>query len=308
MPRYEDDLKAKLTATRLPITVGQYIQRLRVLNGDKPLTSMKFLLDFPKISSTIDSMEKAFSTKTSYLTAICAVLSMYPKYNVLYKKYVEKTMVNVKQMKGETDTNEKNDKQKESIVPLADIIKLREELHDAFHKSKKIDAKVWVAYTGHLLLSLYTMIPPRRNRDYSQMVIVAKEPSTIDKTKNYYVIDKQEFIFSNYKTASVYGEQRIKIPADLQRVLTEYVETYKQVFPDQKGEMPLLVHFDGSPVHAVNGITRILNKVIGKKIGSSALRHIYLSDKFGDTLKEMKVVASEMSHDLNTQKEYIKTD
>jgi hypothetical protein len=308
MPRYEDDLKAKLTVSRLPITVGQYIQRLRVLNGDKPLTSMKFLLDFPKIISMIDSMEKAFSTKTSYLTAICAVLSMYPKYNVLYKKYVEKTMVNVKQMKGETDTNEKNDKQKDSIVPLADIIKVREDLHNAFHKSNKIDAKVWLGYTGHLLLALYTCTPPRRNRDYSQMIFVEKEPSTIDKSKNYYVIDKQEFIFCNYKTASTYGEQHIKVPADLVKVLSEYIETYKQVFPDKKGEMPLLVHFDGEPVHAVNGITRILNKVIGKKIGSSALRHIYLSDKFGNTLKEMKLVASEMSHDLDTQKEYIKTD
>jgi hypothetical protein len=308
MPRYEDDLKAKLTASRLPITVGQYIQRLRVLNGDKPLTSMKFLLDFPTISSKIDSMEKAFSTKTSYLTAICAVLSMYPKYKALYKKYVEKTMVNVKQMKGETDMNERNDKQKDSIVPLADIIKIRDSLHDAFHKSKKIDSKVWGSYTGYLLICLYTMIPPRRNRDYSQMVIVEKEPSVLDKSKNYYVIDKQEFIFCNYKTASTYGEQRIKVPADLAKVLSEYIETYKLVFPDQKGEMPLLVHFDGSPIHAVNGITRVLNKVFGKKIGSSALRHIYLSDKFGDTLKEMKEVASEMSHDLNTQKEYIKID
>jgi hypothetical protein len=152
------------------------------------------------------------------------------------------------------------------------------------------------------------MIPPRRNRDYSEMVIVSKEPSTLDKSKNYYVIDTQEFIFCNYKTASTYGVQRIKVPADLAKVLDEYFETYKLVFPDQKGEMPLLVHFDGSPIHAVNGITRILNKVIGKKIGSSALRHIYLSDKFGDTLKEMKEVASEMSHDLHTQKEYIKID
>jgi len=306
MPRYEDDLRTRLSATRLPVTVGQYIQRLRVLNDNKPITSMKFLMDFPAISKKIDDMDKAFSTKTSYLTAISATLSMFPKYTALYNKYVAKTMENVKAIKAELDLNQKNDKQKESIVPMADIIKEREALHKEFHSATKITAKVWERYTGYLLLCLYTLQAPRRNRDYSEMVVVTKEADATDTDKNYYVTDTKEFIFRNYKTATTYGEQRMKATPELAKVMTEYMETYRKVFPKATEPFPLLMHFNGERIAANNGITRILNKVLGKKIGSSALRHIYVSDKFGDTLKEMKQVAAEMSHDMATQKDYIK--
>lgn len=306
MPRYEDDLRTRLGSTRLPVTVGQYIQRLRVLNDNKPLGSMKFLMDFDGISKKIDNMDKALSTKTSYLTAISATLSMFPKYAALYGKYVAKTMENVKVLKDELNTNERNQKQMESIVPMKDILKVREDLHKEFHAAKTITAKVWERYTGYLLLCLYTMQAPRRNRDYSQMFVVTKEASATDKTKNYYVTDTKEFIFRNYKTASTYGEQRIKATPELVTVMTEYMDTYRTVFPTMDEPLPLLMHFDGEPLSAANGITRILNKVMGKKIGSTALRHIYVTDKFGDTLKEMKAVAGDMAHDMGTQRDYIK--
>jgi hypothetical protein len=50
-----------------------------------------------------------------------------------------------------------------------------------------------------------------------------------------------------------------------------------------------------------------LNKVLGKKIGSSALRHIYLSDKFAPELQQMKATAEAMGHDVDTARTYIKT-
>ena len=308
MPRYEDDLRTRLSQDRLPVTVGQYIQRLRVLNGNKPLTSMKFLMDFAGITAAIDGMDKAATTKTSYYTAVCAVLSMYPKYGALYGKYVAKTMEGAKALKDELGTNKRNEKQLESIIPMAQILKIRDDLHKEFDAATKITAKVWERYTGYVLLCLYTMQAPRRNRDFSLMMIVSKADQAKDEHKNYYVIEDHEMIYRNYKTATTYGEQRVKATPELAKVMTEYIETYRLVLPKATEPMPLLVHFDGEPISATNGITRILNKVIGKKIGSSALRHIYLSEKFGDTLKEMKAVAEDMAHDMAVQRDYIKHD
>jgi hypothetical protein len=73
-------------------------------------------------------------------------------------------------------------------------------------------------------------------------------------------------------------------------------------------EFKLLVKADGSPLNTVNSITRILNKIFGKKIGSSMLRHIYLSSKYGDTIKEMEKDGVAMAHSSSVQREYIKTD
>jgi hypothetical protein len=311
MPRYEDDLRTKLSATRVPVTVGQYIQRLRTLNDNAPLTSMKFLMDFPTISKKIDDMDKSFTTKTSYLTAICAVLKMYPKYSKLYKKYLEKTMTNSREIKQDLDKNERNDKQKESIIPLKDIVDVRNKLKKEFDDAKEIDGKVWDRYMGYILLCLYTMTPPRRNRDYSEMFFCFTEPKVNDKTKNYYVADKHKFIFNNYKTASVYGEQRLDVPKDLADVLADYIDMYQSVIERDdyttNNEFPLLVHFNGTRIHEINGITRLLNKVFGKKIGSSALRHIYVTDKFAPELEEMKATANAMGHSVEEQKSYIKT-
>jgi integrase len=307
-PRYEDELRTRLGQNRLPVTVGQYIQRLRVLNGGKPLTSMKFLMDFDAVTTRIDGLDKAASTKTSYYTAVCAVLSMFPKYSALHGKYITKTMQGVKALKEELGTNQRNDKQVETILPMAQILKRREELRKEFAAAKAITAKVWERYTGFVLLCLYTMQPPRRNRDFSLMMIVSKADQASDPRKNYFVRNDAEMIFRNYKTATTYGEQRVKVAPELMKVLDEYVANYKLVAPSATEPMPLLIHFDGEPLSATNGITRILNKVIGKGVGSSALRHIYLSEKFGDTLKEMKEVAEDMAHDMGTQRDYIKHD
>ena len=63
---------------------------------------------------------------------------------------------------------------------------------------------------------------------------------------------------------------------------------------------------DGHPLVQVNSITKILNKIFGKRISSSALRHIFLSDKYKDVTKDMKADAEMMAHSVGQQKDYIK--
>jgi hypothetical protein len=66
------------------------------------------------------------------------------------------------------------------------------------------------------------------------------------------------------------------------------------------------VYSDGEPLDKVNSITRILNRIFGKSIGSSMLRHSYISSKYAAVNEEMKEDAKNMSHSLGMQKEYIK--
>ena len=55
-------------------------------------------------------------------------------------------------------------------------------------------------------------------------------------------------------------------------------------------------------------ITRILNKVFGKNVSTSMLRHIYLTDVYKDVpaLEKMQKLAKSMGHSLETSLEYIK--
>jgi hypothetical protein len=71
-------------------------------------------------------------------------------------------------------------------------------------------------------------------------------------------------------------------------------------------EGPLLINMDGTEPNRVNFITRALNKVFSKNIGATALRHIYLSDKYAETQKAKEADASAMAHDTTVQSQYIK--
>ena len=158
------------------------------------------------------------------------------------------------------------------------------------------------------MLSLYTQIPPRRNADYADMYVVGKWSDKLDKNKNYYDVATNTFIFNKYKTAKKYGEQRVSL-ADAPE-LVNAIGMYLKHHPLHKGkitkstEFRFLAYEDGSPLSAVNAITRILNKTLGRKVGSSMLRHIYLSNKYD--IKDMKETAEEMGHSVNEALKYAK--
>ena len=72
---------------------------------------------------------------------------------------------------------------------------------------------------------------------------------------------------------------------------------------------PFLVRFDGTPIDTSPEMTRLLNKIFGKKIGCSMLRSIYLTEKYGDVVKEMKEDVGAMGTSTETaQNNYIKSD
>jgi chorismate-pyruvate lyase len=59
----------------------------------------------------------------------------------------------------------------------------------------------------------------------------------------------------------------------------------------------------------VNSITRILNKVFGKKVGVSLLRNIYLTDKYSNKVEDLKEDAEAMGTSSNTiLNNYVKVD
>jgi len=286
--RFIENLSEQLNKTRAPVTTGTYIRRLKTLNDNKPFSSMKWLLDTDAMINKIINTNLSFNTQTSYLTAIVAVLSLFPKYKKIYKIYRDKMISNANQIKEDYNKNEKTDKQQKTVIELSEVKKIRDKLN-----------KDSIEY---LLLSLYTMIPPRRNLDYSNMYVVYDEPDVLDKKKNYYVTSNQEFIFNAYKTAKVYGTQRLDVPDELADVLENYI--LKHLLNEQD-EFMLLIDKKGKRINSVNGVTRILNKVFDNKISSTILRHIFINHKFGDVLDERKKVANQMAHSVNTQNQYI---
>ena len=286
-------------------TANAYVKTLYMLNGKAPFKTLTFLKNTEEVLKTV--AEYADNTQKAIFTTIASVLSLYkdkPAYKKVYAFYYDKMMGKAKDMKENHDPAVKTEKQKEAWVSWDEVQKKKGELREAvssFYNNKNITADQFNGIISFLILSIYTDIPPRRNQDYLDMLVVKKWSADTPIDTNYLDIAGKQFVFNKYKTAKKYGQQKVNIPDDLMAVVACYLRQHPTGKAKKANNYKFLVSSDGSPITAVNAITRILNKVFGKKIGSSMLRHIYITDKYGDTKTEQEADATAMGHSVAEQ-------
>lgn len=278
-----------------PSTITFYINNLQRLHDNKPFTSLTFLNDMDKVLDRIKHL--SLSTRKNYIKSIIVVLSFFKTKEKLHKKY-QQYFYGVL-IEEEKNIKEKMKKDDEDWMDWKQIIEVHNELKKEVNDIKVINNKNdYMKHIQYMVLSLYVLIPPRRN-EYIHLKISNEDYS--NENFNYIDIDNKKMIFNNYKTKKHYGTQIIDIPKELFKIIKNYLE-----FHPNKGDKDyfFLVTYDGSPFKT-NKITKILNKVFKKNIGATKLRHIYLTDKYDDELKERKEDAKMMAHSLEQQTDYI---
>ena len=287
-----------------------YTHNLTKLNGGKPIANLNFLSK-KDIFSKLDNLTP--NTRRTYLIAIVSCLKDRPekKYKTLYTKFYEPLMALNKELK---DNTHKSDKVKENWVEQSEVQEKRSFLSEVItdvKDNKKLTEEQYNRLLNAVILSLYTLQPPRRNKDYTEMMVLRGTPAHND--KNYLDIDGKtwRWIFNNYKTQKKYKQQIAEVPEDLKEVL----EVYLKYHPLAKGlkktaePVPFLVHYDGKPINTSTEMTRILNKIFGKKVGVSMLRASYLTGKYGDKIQQLKDDVGAMGTSIDVaQSNYIKAD
>lgn len=304
----EDGFMEKKLATT---SIKMYLRNLEKLNDDMPLKNLNFLKEISAIEQRLAKYKE--NTKRGYLISIVSALSLdksTKQKQKLYDDYYKLMMDKNKELKKVEASGEKTETQEKNWITWDEVSACMKQLEDkikSFATNKEINEHQYNTLLQAMILALYVYKAPRRN-EYQKMNIV-KSDAGLPIDTNYLDFDKKTFTFNTYKTAKKEGQLREEIPPELQRV----IQTYLKFHPLLKGKkiikgtnVPFLVYYDGKPLSQVNAITRILNKVFGKKVGSSMLRHIYLSSKYGNVLQDMKEDATAMSHSVDTQKDYIK--
>lgn len=313
---FMEDLRKKLIESKgvADSSAKAYLRTMFVLNDKQPFTTLAFLRKKDDIMAKVNAY--APSTQKTVLASIVSVLSTVkdkPTYKGIYKFYYDEMMGKTKS-DAENKPNERTAKQKEIWMSWKEICDIMEQYRDkmfSYAPKKNLTPAEYDHLLQTLILSLYVYTQPRRNQDYLNMEIVKKWNDKMETDRNYLVLSTGKFVFNKYKTAKKYGTQEIDIPEKLM----EIIEVYLKHHPNAKAlkskgdvEVAFLVNADGTRITAVNAITRFLNKIFGKKIGSSALRHIFLTDKYGDILEEQKEDSAAMGHSLNQQRDYIRNE
>jgi hypothetical protein len=294
-------------------SINLYIRNLEKLNNDNPLKNFNFLKDTETIIKQLSEYKE--NTKRGYLISICSCLSTdkdNKQKEKLYSEYYKLLNEKNNTLKELEKENKLSNTQSTNWIEWKDVEKKYNELKEKINKItsyKEINEHTYNVLLQYVILSLYYLLPPRRNQDYYKMVLIKSYKPDMDINTNYLDYDKKEFIFNVYKTSKKEGSQIEKIPEELEKVIDIYLKYHpliKNKKIKNKDIFPFLVYYNGEAFSSVNCITRILNKIFDKAIGSSMLRHSYLSHKYGDVLKEQKRDSELMGHSLSQQKDYIK--
>jgi integrase len=219
-------------------------------------------------------------------------------------------MMGKKEELEKADTGKMTDTQSENWLSWDQVIDIYKQLDNkvnTFYKLKKITDEQYSELLSYALLSLYIHQQPRRNKDYQLMRVVDAFTTDLDTKFNYMDLSKKKFIFNVYKTSKKYGRFDLPISKQLFVSLKKYLKHRQMKLSlDDTNDKPFLIRYDGKALDKSNDITKLLNKVFGKNVGSSMLRHIFLTDKYDAIIDDQKKDASTMAHSESEQKKYVK--
>jgi hypothetical protein len=272
-----------------------YTSNLIRLNNNEPIINFKFLENPEIIKSKLENSKP--NTQRNYYIAICSVLSELKnsdskdskKFQKLYDSYYKTLIEFNTQLKDQTKMTPEENTNWISMNDITELLNSKKEILIIIKGKRKLTEEMYSELLDLVILGLYTLMPPRRNIDYIYMKLIPPGPNDSDDSAfNYVDIKNGEFILNNYKTAGTYKTQVVKINPELLNI----IKIYSKFIPDKSNFF--LQKFNGIPFTESNQLTKKLNEIFGKRVSSTMLRKIYLTDKYSDTIESMKQDAADM--------------
>ncbi len=259
------------------------------------------------------------SVKKNLISAILIALSPSAKrspvsgYKEVYDKYNNILLEEHKKYYNGIKDKQKNEKESKNWMEWDEILKYRRKLAGQIRKlgyNQKSDVvkskKDLQLLQSYLILSLYTLMSPRRLEFADTKVVTNSEYNTIpqsDKDDNIYLVkvsrNKKFFSFGKNAVKSQ-TKDNVKIPVDrqLNSVINLWLNFNKSdhFLQDSRGNKL-----------TKNGLTKAIQKIfkpLDKNISASMLRKIKVSHEFDPAIEDKKAkLAKEMNHSVNVQQQ-----
>lgn len=279
-----------------------YLANLKRLNNNTIPKNFNFLQNSEQVMEKISKYKP--NTQRSYIISIVSLLKCLKdkkkKYNKLYDDYYA-ILENLNgELKDNTTKTEKEESNWISQTEIRDLLSSKMSILETVRNLKKINQEQYDDLLDLVILSLFVLQKPRRNRDYQEMKVVKKYKDEYGTNDNFLDLFSNTFIFNNYKTAKTYQTQTQPIDVLMRDIINVYMKFHplkNRLKEANNITTPFLVKFDGEPLITNNSLTRRLYRIFGKKIGSSMLRKLYLTDKFGDKMDQVNEIMNEMKTD-----------
>jgi integrase len=292
-----DEIKKKIKEERSNIkenSLNAYLSNIKRIFKDvfDNEIDIKKFNQFVKVKKYLDELNPA--TRKNIMTSIIVLLKAYninKKTLKKYEKYFEEIVVD---FENNYDNQEKSEKEKKNWITKDELDKKINDLEENideidFENLTKTNEDI---IQQHLILKLYSEIPPIRN-DYAQMKVYHNKNI---KGENYIDLTNKKIILNNYKTDKTYGEKQIELNNNIIQLIKRWINI--------TGNEYLLINIRDKNPMTSNGLTKYINKIFKpKKVSTTILRKLYLSEKYPviHNRKDMKKDAYIMGHSISTQ-------
>lgn len=240
------------------------------------------------------------------LSAFIVVLDQKDKTSDEVKEIIDNYRKQLFADADDVDKDEKKQKlsesQEKNYITWDEVLKIYENLRteaEPLFKLENLNKKQYNKLQEFVLLSLYVLTPPRRSLDYAQFKI-----KSIDESNDNYMTVKGRkkegtLIFNAYKNSKRLGKQEVKISNALRNIIQKWMLKNPNEY--------LITTNTGNRIEQPR-VNLMLNNIFNKNIGSSLLRHIYLTHKYGDVdLEEMEKTTHEMGNsEIERTLKYVK--
>jgi len=309
-------------------TLKMYETNLNALSRDilgKPFRSRQFLLK-QKDQVLSKLAEYPAPKRRIMLASILVAISPKGKNAPANKNFAKAYKIYNSMLKDENQVyqdsvadNQKSDKDVANWVNWNELTDKRDELGDELKclgytnyaksiKGGKCDRQKMIQ---HLILSLYTYLPPRR-LEYANMILYpigAYQQLGEEKDNNIYYVANKGKAFIHYGKNSTKSKTDNNIIFNVPRVLYDVVKRYIKLFEIKSGEL-LLENALGRK-YTPNGLGKELKKLMkmhfNKEGSVGILRKSFLSNQFGGEIAKQKDLAEKMNHSTAVQQSvYVK--
>ena len=262
--------------------------------------------------------DKHYTSQRNSLNAIIILLlalNSDKKFDKLIEEYQKIRDSKNQQYLDDNADGKISDKQKQNFAEFSEVQEMISTMENEI-KSKGLKKKENLTGKEKELLMVYTMFTfllkyPLRN-DLSGMRYITKTAynklSEEDKKNGNFLVNEKNSltaILNEYKTSRKFGEKKLPIDKDIEKILRMYIKATNKKHGDV-----LFVSSKDTPLSR-NALSQLLiktsKKYLNKSISTTLMRKIVLSHKFGDMKKEQEKMAHITGHDVATMNQvYIK--
>lgn len=252
-----------------------------------------------KFAMFILDSDTEMKSKDNSFVAILAYLSysgLKADHGILFTLWYSSYMVVFKALKKLRESNIPTAKQSKCVYDWANVLEVRDKLSYGSDQ--------------HLILSMHTYIPPRRQLDYANMRVYTDSSLEPVRDHNYFQLFNKRLgapilYYHEYKNAKFFrGFLNKEVPLELVKIVGHSLKMKNRdyLFVAKKTNLPHTVK-DFS-----NWANSELKKIFGNECFSvNTLRHSFATRLVGLqlTLEERKRYAAKMGHSLTKSLEYV---